>query len=368
MTDKPIRLAIVRCDSHAYWYAPFFGEIDVERLGSFSSDAPTRQSIYHYGTKVGNYRQLSIEPVAGFEVTKVFDAVGDRDGMNTDPKLLQYGTYPGRGEEFAKTFAKPPVVCHTIEETATDVDAVFLADSSSPKEGADHPTLARPFLEKGIPCFVDKPFSLGLADGKAMIDMAKQNGTALMSVSLLSHTETGNLFKNRIAELPEPGLLVVKGAGFRQGAVIHGLSLALAMFGGGVKSVECMGLSPGDIKSHWNLANPDYCLEHILLLYPDDRQAIVMNTGWYPPTSEFYCSVYSKKGVIHSDGIGDQEFLSAGTPIIEMFRKLVQTGKPVVPYDDILEAIAIIDAALLAQKEGRRVAMEEVWQREDASS
>ena len=368
MPDKTIRLSIVRCDSHAYWYAPFLGEIDVARLSTFSPDAPTRQSVYHYSAKVGNYQELATTPVPGFDVTKVFDRVGDRDGMNTDPEQLQYGSYPGRAEEFAKTFVTPPRVCHTLEETAEDVDAAFIADSSSPKEGADHLALARPFLEKGIPCFVDKPFALGLADAQAMIDLAKRNGTALMSSSLLSHTEPGNFFKSRLAELGEPGLLVVKGAGYRQGAVIHGLSLALAMFGGGVQSVECMGLRPGDIETHWNLANPDYCLEHILLQYPDGRQAMVMNTGFYPPTSEFYCSAYSTKGTIHSPGIGDHEFISAGAPIIRLFRRLVQTGQPVIPYDDILEPIAIIDAALLAQKEGRRVALAELWQREVAAS
>ena len=363
MCERAIRLAIVRCDSHAYWYAPFLGEIDVRWLSAFSPDAPTRQSVYHYAAKIGNYQELAIEPVPGFEVRTVFDRVGDRDGLNADPEKLQYGSYPGRAEEFAATFVRPPEVCDTLEEAAADVDAAFIADSSSPKEGADHLELARPFLEKGIPCFVDKPFALGLADAQVMVELAQQHGTALMSASLLSRTETGDLFRNRIAELIEPGMLVVKGAGYRQGAVIHGVSLGLAMFGGGVKSVECMGMRPGDIEEHWNLANPDYCLEHILLHYPDGRQALVMNTGWYPPTSEFYCSVYSRQGVIHSPGIGDREFLSAGAPIIRLFREMVRTGQPVIPYDDILEPIAIIDAALLAQKEGRRVALEEVWQR-----
>lgn len=40
------RVAIVRCDSHAYWYAPFLSEVDPLVLATYSDDAPTRQSVH----------------------------------------------------------------------------------------------------------------------------------------------------------------------------------------------------------------------------------------------------------------------------------------------------------------------------------
>ncbi|MBI3920873.1 MAG: hypothetical protein HY318_05585, partial [Armatimonadetes bacterium] len=120
MEETKRRLAIVRCDSHAYWYAPFLAEVDPLVLMSYSTDAPTRQSIHSYACDVGNYRKLAIQPVPGFVVSKVFDRVGDRDAENQDPELLQYGTYPGRAVAFSETFVTKPEVCHSIEETVRD--------------------------------------------------------------------------------------------------------------------------------------------------------------------------------------------------------------------------------------------------------
>jgi hypothetical protein len=39
---------------------------------------------------------------------------------------------------------------------------------------------------------------------------------------------------------------------------------------------------------------------------------------------------------------------------------MVQTGNPVVPYDSLLEKMAIVDAALLSQKQGKPVYLRDV--------
>ena len=39
---------------------------------------------------------------------------------------------------------------------------------------------------------------------------------------------------------------------------------------------------------------------------------------------------------------------------------MVQTGKPVISYDSLLEQIAIVDAALLSQKRGTAVRLKEI--------
>ena len=48
MSDNDlIRLAVVRCDSHAYWFAPYLDEVDPLVLATHSEDAPTRQEVHH---------------------------------------------------------------------------------------------------------------------------------------------------------------------------------------------------------------------------------------------------------------------------------------------------------------------------------
>ena len=363
-SEKKRKLAMVRCDSHAYWYAPFLVDVDPQILATYDNDAPTRQSIHHYGCAVGNYQKMAIERVPGFEISKIFDRVGDRDPDNTDPEALQYGTYPGRAIAFANTLLNcSPEVCHTIEEAAQDVDGAFISDSSSPRDGGDHLELARPFLERGIPCFVDKPFASTLSDAVEMVELAKANKTPLMNASLLTHTDTGKLFRRRFDEIGTPGLLLVKGVGFSNGAVGHGICAAHGLFGYGVESVEQMGAGPQEGQEHWNRANTAHYLEHLLLHYPDGRQAVVMNTcnDWYPRTSEFYCSAYGNQGVVHSPGIGDRQFLSGGTAIVKLLAQMIDTGQPPIPYEHILEPIAIIEAARIAQTEGRRVPLREAY-------
>ncbi len=62
-------------------------------------------------------------------------------------------------------------------EMTTGIDAVFIADCDG--GGGDHLELARPFLTKGIPTFVDKLFASKLADAKAIIRLANKHATPL---------------------------------------------------------------------------------------------------------------------------------------------------------------------------------------------
>lgn len=150
-------------------------------------------------------------------------------------------------------------------------------------------------------------------------------------------------------------MLVVKGVGSANAAVIHGLGFAQGLFGYGVEWVECMGAIP---------------MECILLYYRDGREAVVINgpNSVFPQTCTFYCSAYSKLGVLHSPGVGDPEFHTGTRRIVELFRQMIDTGEPPIPYEHLLEPIAIIEAAKVAQREGRRVPLNEVWDREEGVS
>lgn len=361
MSDTLIRVAIVRCDSHAYWFAPYLDEVDPRVLATRSDDAPTRQEIHHLGCERGNYEKMAIQRVPGFEITKVFDRVGDRSFYNADPELLQYGSYPGRGRAFCETLSNRPQLCDTIEQATEEVDAAFICDSSSPKDGGDHLELAGPFLRKGIPCFIDKPFAATLADAKEMVNLATANGTVLMNASILAFTDVGETFRGRFHEIGRPGLLTVKGIGYSNAGVGHGLALALSLFGYGTEAVEYMGSHPGTDPEKWTPASSKYHLEHLLLHYPDERQIVLMNAGHRTANHDFHASAYSELDVLHSPAIGIHQFPPGTRKIVGMFRELVRTGRPQVPYAESLELIAILEAGRVAQQEGRRVSLEEVW-------
>ena len=331
------RVAITRCDSHAYWFGVVMDEPDMEVLRTSNKQAPTRESVHYYLRDGANPNKLKIELVPGFVISKVYDKV-DR----------LYGDYPGRAEEFCRTFPSGPKVCDDFNDLLVDIDAAFVADSSGPPDGADHLELARPFLENGIPVCVDKPFASTYADAYEMVRLARENDTPLMNASILSHTDTREAFRRRFAEIGEPGMIVVNGVGPGNSGTMHGLALAQGLVGYGVDWVECIG-------SHEN--------ECIQLHYPSDLEAFVISgpVSVFPRNS-FWCSAYSKLGAIHSPAVGDWEYDSGTRRIVEMFRLMIDTGKPPVPYERLLESVAIIEAATIAQREGRRVMLSEIYE------
>jgi hypothetical protein len=339
MSDKQkTRVAITRCDTHAYWFGVFMDEPDIEVLHTYDKQAPTREAVHLYFRDGTNVKKLKIEQVPGFVISKVYDKV---------ERL--YGDYPGRAEEFCRTFPSGPKVCDDFDDLLVDIDAAYLADSSGPPDGADHLDRARPFLEKGIPVMVDKPFASTYADARQMVRLAKEYDTPLMNASILAHTDVGKAFQRRFDEIGQPGMIVVKGVGPGNSGTVHGLALAQGLIGYGVDWVESMG-------SHAN--------ECILLHYPSGLEAFVINApnAVFPRTCTFYCSAYSNQGAIHCPGIGDPEFHTGTRRIVELFRQMVDTGKPPIPYEHILEPIAIIEAAHRAQNDGRRVMLSEVYE------
>ena len=54
------------------------------------------------------------------------------------------------------------------EEMIGKVDGMLIES----QEGGPHWERARPFLEAGLPCYIDKPFTCGVADARKIVDLA----------------------------------------------------------------------------------------------------------------------------------------------------------------------------------------------------
>jgi predicted dehydrogenase len=55
------------------------------------------------------------------------------------------------------------------------------------QEGGAHWPSARPFLEAGLPCFIDKPFTCSVADARKIIDLAEKKKARIFSASALRY-------------------------------------------------------------------------------------------------------------------------------------------------------------------------------------
>jgi hypothetical protein len=351
---RRIRLGVIRADTHGYYYGVMLDACDPLLLQKHN------YVCHHYATGIYLPDRIYAPQVPGFEIVRIYD------------------TEHQRAQQFSEVFLGKPVVCDKLEEVCKDVDAVAIYDCDG--GGGDHLRLATPSLRQGIPTFVDKPFASTLADAQEIVRLARRHRTPLFNASILSYVPAAAQFKARFDEIrtgyyPLPngqssapiGLGVVKGVGGafsqelsgqavnggieqRLAYLIHGVALALNLFGTGVEWVETMGTLP---------------LEYVHLHLESGVEVMILNThaDMFPELCSFYASAYSKFGAVHSNAIGDPEFLGGGQRIMEVFRDMVRSGKPPVAYESFLEHIAVIEAAHLAQQKGQRVSMKDVWQR-----
>jgi len=324
---KNIRVAMLRADCHAYTFAPLMAKVD---------EAVFEKNFFaEYFFMVEVYaHKLRTPVVPGFEIVKLWDK---------DDKAAQ---------GVADMLFGKPKVCSQIEDLTEGIDAAFINDGNL--DGSDHLELTAPFLKKGIPTFVDKPFASTLKDAVAMVDLAIKHDAPLMATSIMSYVNELQYMKSRYAELTsEPLRGVVNGVGGNTGlgGMIHGLSLGHAVFGEGVEWVECMGEGP---------------LQYLLMHYTDGKEMLVINA---PPTTWdlFICDVYSRRtGIplerahLRSNTMDDPEFVKGALNIVHAFREMVQTRKPPMPYSRLVELIAIVEAGRLAQRNRQRVHLKDV--------
>lgn len=112
--------------------------------------------------------------------------------------------------------------------------------------GQSHLESARPFLEAGLPTFVDKPFACSWDDATAMVDLARASGAMLWSTSALRYAEEvqdiasgasrfgrvlgAMAFGSAIRAAGNPGLLHY---------VIHSAELLFTLLGPDCEQVSC---------------------------------------------------------------------------------------------------------------------------------
>ncbi len=117
-------------------------------------------------------------------------------------------------------------------------------------DGSVHLQRARPFLEAGMPCFVDKPFACSVPDARELIELSDKHGAPIFAsspqrfvpqiVQAADDEEIGDILGAHTAtpakEHPvNPGL-------YNYG--IHGVEMLYALMGPGCESV-CCGWSEG---------------------------------------------------------------------------------------------------------------------------
>jgi hypothetical protein len=234
---------------------------------------------------------------------------------------------PGYTEEIKKLGV--PLV-DKPEDMIGKVDGMLIES----QEGGAHWERARPFLEAGLPCYIDKPFTCGTADARKIVELAANKNVPVFSASSLRYAPELAQFvaddkhgKVIGALSYGPAPLFDKDATLNPGLYhygIHAVEVLYTVMGPGCERVVCTHEKDADVVTgQWR----------------DGRLATVR--GIRAGKSDYGCLAFTEQGV---------KPVPIGTRYIyrELLKKVVElfeTKKPPLDVAVTVEIVAFIEAA-----------------------
>jgi virulence factor len=235
---------------------------------------------------------------------------------------------PKRIVEYTKEMQKLGVpLVDRPEEMIGKVDGMMIES----QQGGPHWGRAKPFLEAGIPCFVDKPFACSSEDARNMAKLAAKKNVPIFSssslrfapelVQFMSSAKHGKIH-GALAYGPSP-LHDLNPGLFHYG--IHAVEILYTVMGGGCDRVTCAHEKDADVVTgHWK----------------DGRVATVR--GIRAGKSDYGCLAFTEQGVLPVP-IGTQYiYRELLKNVVQMFK----SGKAPLDIHVTVEIVAFIEAAL----------------------
>lgn len=337
--SHPIRVGLIRCDTHGAYFAPLMAKHDpliLEKPVDLDSKPPyswmTGGAHFYFYTNYGDPRTMMVETVDGFEVVNVWDE------------------HRVAAEALSRVLHSHPRVCDSFEQASDGVDLVFIADCNG--DGSDHLKLATPGLQKGVPTYIDKPLANEVADVEKILALSKKHGAPAFSASILRHLPQSSQFRARLPEVGRVESGCIRGGGVKMAGQIHTVSLAQAIFGNGIQEVRAMG--PGEQGvMHLSWGNRDDRPAAGVVLHHNVREM------WH---CTIHVSAYGPEGGILATNINDWYFPFGAANILKLVKNMVLTREVDDSMGDMIEAVAVVNAGRLSMKQSSRpVKVDEVW-------
>lgn len=248
------------------------------------------------------------------------------------------------------------------------VDGVLIATP-----GSTHAATALPFIQKGIPTFIEKPMTTSLADAKKLAAAAKKSGSRVFAGHIHLYNPAYIKAKELIKQAGKLRYLYFEGANngpFRDDMSAmwdwapHDVALALDLIGSlpaSVQAWEMYGQNRGAnlndgavIKLHWPQLNLDVLIM-VSSLFPEKRKKMIAVCD--QPTVVFDDIAHT---VTQTPGVQYQVFDMSKTPLqleLEAFIDCIINKQQ--PISDINQGLAVVKILSAAEKsitlDGRKV-------------
>ena len=141
---------------------------------------------------------------------------------------------PEQAESFAERYGTE--VVENYWDMVGKVDGVILSDHF---ETVLFKHLARPYLEAGVPIFINRPFAFNLADAREMLDLAAKYNTPVMTGSSFEYVKEVGIIRKQVESFEQiRGYMADNGTNEYAWHGVHGIFMTYACLGGGVTRVS----------------------------------------------------------------------------------------------------------------------------------
>lgn len=213
-------------------------------------------------------------------------------------------------------------------ELLGQVDALIVTS----RDGALHRQHAVPFLENGIPVWVDKPLAASVADAEAIVAASDRGGAVLTSSSALRWVPDTDAVAAQLDSIGELQTVTVTGSGDADSPYsgiffygIHVADVAQRLVPGQPQDVETLYFG-GAVVARYRVEDVLVTLE---MIRPDA-------TGRVP----FRATVVGSHGVVSCDiRLGD-DYVQPG---VNAFADMLATGTPPIPMKQLIAPISVLE-------------------------
>ena len=228
-------------------------------------------------------------------------------------------------------------VCEHPDACSEGVDAAIVVDDGSGEHGQYGITP----LRRGLPTFIDKPIAMTARRAQEIVAVARQSGAPLMSASSLRFVPDVLALKNDVQALGDIHLATTICGNELVYYGIHALETAYAVLGPG--AVSCL-----------NVGQPGRNI--VRVRFDGGRDLVLMVAEGQYMRAGYQINVYGAKGWRSLQPNLTDLYLY----LLERFLDVVRTRKPVVPLDEIVEVIAVLEAGKRSLELGREVRIAEM--------
>jgi len=241
------------------------------------------------------------------------------------------------GVEAMKNVSDCPIYSDDYNRFLDEADAIMV----TARHGANHFKYAKKYIEKGIPVWIDKPFTCSVSEAEEMVAFAKKSGCLLCGGSSLEHAASVLKFSEYVKDkkseiigghVTAPIDLDEAYGGFWFYAQ-HLVAMVMTVFGYDIKSVTAVKDKNG---------------VHAVYNY-DDYSVSAYFGAWYS------VSVYSKGAGFTSEvcRLASDYFV----PELKAFYEVIKTGKVDKTEKEIKAPVYVIDATIRAYTENKEIVL-----------